>query len=302
MSNFDLNIDNYSLDDLLNLFHLNYNFTTEQLKNAKKIVLKTHPDKSKLPKEYFLFFSKAYKVLVNINEFRNKSSKNILNSEYNEIIDEDEEDKKDIVKKLKHKKNFSKFFNKMFEQMKNETQEESSGYSEWLKQTNDNNLQSNSIQSLHSNFEKLKRDKREVVVHKGIEDIIDNLSYGSQNLSGNTPSSYSNNELFTRNTYVDVKEAYDNAVVPVTNADFENKKKYNSIQEIQLDRKNSASFSKSLLDEQAKIYFKNKKQIDDDEGAKTAFNLIQQEEVSRKNNDLFWGHLKLLTNNNNNNK
>ena len=32
--------------------------------------------------------------------------------------------------------------------MKNETEEESSGYNIWLKETNDNNLQSNSVQSL----------------------------------------------------------------------------------------------------------------------------------------------------------
>tara|TARA_Y100000816_G_scaffold292305_1_gene286906 strand:+ start:6272 stop:7171 length:900 start_codon:yes stop_codon:yes gene_type:complete len=298
MSDFDLNIDNYSLDDLLNLFHLKYNFTTEELKKAKRIVLKTHPDKSKLPKEYFLFFSKAYKVLVNVNEFRNKSSKKLSNDEYSEIIDEDENDKKEIVTKLKDKKNFSKFFNKMFEQMKNASDEETKGYSDWLKESNDNNLQSNNIQTLHSNFEKLKTEKRELIVHKGIEDVVDNLSTGSQNLSGIIPSSYSNNELFTKNSYIDVKEAYDNAVIPVTQRDFENKKKYNSIQEIQIDRKNTASFSKSVLDEQAKLYFQNKKKVDDDEGAKTAFHLIQQEEVSRKNNDLFWGHLKLLSNNN----
>jgi len=298
MSNFDLNIDNYSLDDFLNLFHLKYNFTTEELKKAKRIVLRTHPDKSNLPKEYFLFFSKAYKVLVNVNEFRNKSSKKLSNNEYSEIIDEDEGDKKEIVTKLKDKKNFSKFFNKMFEQMKNVSEEETKGYSDWLKESKDNNLQSNNIQTLHSNFEKLKTEKRELVVHKGIEDVVDNLSTGSQNLSGIIPSSYSNNELFTKNSYIDVKEAYDNAVIPVTQRDFENKKKYNSIQEIQIDRKNTASFSKSVLDEQAKLYFQNKKQVDDDEGVKTAFHLIQQEEVSRKNNDLFWGHLKLLTNNN----
>ena len=49
-------MDNYNLEDLLRLFHLDYNFNEEQLKSAKKIVLKTHPDKSQLPKEYFLFF------------------------------------------------------------------------------------------------------------------------------------------------------------------------------------------------------------------------------------------------------
>jgi hypothetical protein len=55
----DLNLDNYELTDLLTLFKLEYDFIESDLKNAKKIVLKTHPDKSNLPKEYFLFFSKA---------------------------------------------------------------------------------------------------------------------------------------------------------------------------------------------------------------------------------------------------
>ncbi len=57
--NIDLNIDNYELDDILNLFKIDYNFTHEDLKNVKKYVLKTHPDKSKLPKEYFFFFYKS---------------------------------------------------------------------------------------------------------------------------------------------------------------------------------------------------------------------------------------------------
>ena len=36
MSGFDLNINNYTLEDLLNLFRLDYNFTIDDLKNAKK--------------------------------------------------------------------------------------------------------------------------------------------------------------------------------------------------------------------------------------------------------------------------
>ena len=34
--NFDLDINNYSLNDLLNLFHLPYNFTKEELRQSKK--------------------------------------------------------------------------------------------------------------------------------------------------------------------------------------------------------------------------------------------------------------------------
>ena len=42
----DLNIDNYSLDDILKLFKLSHSFTEEDIKKTKKIVLMTHPDKS----------------------------------------------------------------------------------------------------------------------------------------------------------------------------------------------------------------------------------------------------------------
>ena len=52
----DLDINNYNLDDILNLFKIPSNFTESHLKMAKQIVLKTHPDKSGLSSEYFLFY------------------------------------------------------------------------------------------------------------------------------------------------------------------------------------------------------------------------------------------------------
>ena len=60
MDNIDLNIHNYDLNDLLNLFKIPFNFSEEHLKQAKKMVLKTHPDKSRLDKKYFLFYRISY--------------------------------------------------------------------------------------------------------------------------------------------------------------------------------------------------------------------------------------------------
>ena len=57
----DLNIENYSLNEILQLFKLDYNFGEMELKKAKRIVLQTHPDKSKLSKEYFVFTLKRIK-------------------------------------------------------------------------------------------------------------------------------------------------------------------------------------------------------------------------------------------------
>ena len=54
----DLDIDNYDYEDILNLFKLNHDFGENGLKNAKKIVLATHPAKSGLNKEVSITFDK----------------------------------------------------------------------------------------------------------------------------------------------------------------------------------------------------------------------------------------------------
>ena len=74
MDDLDLNISNYNFQDLLSLFKMESDFTTQELKSAKAIVYKVHPDKSGLDKSYFLFFSKAYKMLYQIHQFREGSS------------------------------------------------------------------------------------------------------------------------------------------------------------------------------------------------------------------------------------
>ena len=110
--NLDLNIQNYNLNDLLNLFKLNTNFTEEDLKNAKKIVLKTHPDKSNLDKKYFLFFSSAYKILFQLYNFKNR-----IESKNTEYYVEEDENNKLLIEKVLKKDNFNEWFNKEFEKL-----------------------------------------------------------------------------------------------------------------------------------------------------------------------------------------
>ena len=49
-------IQNYNLEEILELFKVPYNFGEEELKNSYKMYLMTHPDKSGLDKNVFLFF------------------------------------------------------------------------------------------------------------------------------------------------------------------------------------------------------------------------------------------------------
>ena len=66
MEALDLDINNYELEDILSLFKLPTNYNEQHLKQAKQVVLKIHPDKSGLSADYFVFYSKAYKMLYSI--------------------------------------------------------------------------------------------------------------------------------------------------------------------------------------------------------------------------------------------
>jgi hypothetical protein len=128
----DLNLDNYELLDLLALFKLDFDFNEHDLKQVKKMVLQTHPDKSNLDKEYFLFFSEAYKIIYAVYKFRHKStsSPNTYNTSY--YVEKDEQ-KEALLSEISKKPNFNKIFNELFDQYKLHDNDSDTGYGEWLK-------------------------------------------------------------------------------------------------------------------------------------------------------------------------
>ena len=66
MEQLDLNINNYDLEKLLQLFNLSYDFSYNDLKLSIKKLYKIHPDKSGLDPKYFMFFKRAYTIVLNI--------------------------------------------------------------------------------------------------------------------------------------------------------------------------------------------------------------------------------------------
>ena len=126
----DLNINAYSLDELLDLFHLDYNMNVTDLKQAKKRVLQLHPDKSRLPPEYFLFYKKAYEKIVQLYEDLDRQNRTmtkeatIYNSEVygpngrDTVFTFDKNIKREIDRTAANEKNaaaFNRKFNDLFE-------------------------------------------------------------------------------------------------------------------------------------------------------------------------------------------
>ena len=289
----DLNIENYNLDELLKLFSLSIDFNENDLKNAKKQVHKTHPDKSGLPKEYYIFFAKAFKYVFQIYEFKKRSNDNI--TEYKLYLEEDDNSKEndEIIKnKIKEKKDFNKWFNTMFNKY-NIKDANDDGYGEWLAGDDNNEILNVNKSNLHNKFDDYKKTKiQTMTIYNEIDETCNTLSCGSSNI---VPSSnnFSNNNIFKNYlNYEDVKKAHTETFIPVTIEDYNKKKKYNSVFEMNQDR--GSQDIKPLTEEQSRNFLNKKKMMNNDIATQNAYYLLKKSEQVKKNNNEFMKNLQLL--------
>lgn len=293
MDNFDLNIDNYDLEDLLNLFHLNYEFNEIDMKKAKNVALKTHPDKSGLNREVFMFFMKAYKMLESIYEFKMKRSRCVSNISYES--EKMETSKKTLLlKKLDGMKagDFNKWFNNMFEKVKITDDDVDGGYGKWFKSNEDmDEDRITNKRDMEAAFNKKKAASRELIIHKGVNE----LSYngGGYDLTRNKPEEYSS-DIFSKLQYDDLRKVHTETVVPVTREDYLRKKKYSNVESLKKDRSEHNPSMLSL--EQSKQLLNGRKSKERVSDTHRAFKILKrEEEVNRANKD-WWKELQRLKN------
>jgi hypothetical protein len=296
MSGFDLNINNYSLEDLLNLFHLDYNFDDHGLKMAKKIALKTHPDKSGLHMKVFLFFLKAYKMCETIHDFRIKRKNLDANTDYKyeNLEDLNEKQKESLLyKKLNGKsaKEFNVWFNKMFDEVKIHDEEDDEGYGSWFKSGED--IEQEKIKhkrDMNSFFEKKKERAKALVIHK---DIHEEGTSGGYNLSREKIDNY-DSTMFSRLPFQDLKQAHTVTVVPVTHKDYENKKKFAGVEDYKKYRETTNPSMISLS--QSKKLMADRKYMNEKQTTNRAFNILKRDEEVSKSNKKWWSNLMRLEN------
>lgn len=286
----DLNIDNYSIDDIFNLFKITERILTEDImKQSKKIVLQMHPDKSRMDQKYFLFYSNAYKRLYSVYEFQNKSTKKAVpntdysNSEHSTLLN----NMFTRNEALKEPKNFNKWFNDQFEKHKTGDANED-GYGDWLKSDEGiydvgNVTKANMAQE----FDKQKKQIQSLTVYNGVNDLYASTFGGS--LLGQQENYTSDG-----GGYTDLRQAYVESVIPVTDDDYNNMPKYKNVEDYKKQRNSS---NVKPLDKDAalkQLFEQNKKE--EQESAAVAYYYAQQTEQANKQNQSFWAGLKQLTN------
>lgn len=273
----DLDINNYDLVSLLTLFKMPLHFTESDMRKAKKIVLATHPDKSHLDKKYFLFFSKAYKLLLEIHQFKTKSTNRNVN-EYSQMEYREDNDnaKQLLVNKLTTNKDFLKNFNALFDE--NYISQENDGYGEWLESNEDINGDSK------EQFTIVKTQCRALTVNQEVEGI----SYYSGNVLGETNNNYGSNQ------YEDLKHAYTNGLVlGVDESDY--KQGASSLDELRQERAKQQIEPYSKQESEEKMM--HSKQTKDIQDTQRAYRIAQQQDKIQKGVDSFWGSILRISNN-----
>jgi hypothetical protein len=294
----DFNINNYNLDDILNLFKLDYNFNASDLKNAKKYVLMLHPDRSGLDKEYFLFYTKAFRVINSIYEFSKRkhekldeTNSDILYSENINVVSNDDANKKIIDKFIKEKgKNFNEWFNKEFEKKNFKSDNVNNGYGEWL--TSNDDLESDnhkiSFNQLHEKINEKKKNLSAIVKREGVFEI----SNSSANLIDTSAINNYQSDLFSKLPFEDLKIAHTETVIPVTKEDFDNTLKFNNV-EVYKQYRNSQD-TNPLTEKESLKYFDNKNKLEDKQALDLAYKLSVEFEESKIFNKNILSKMKLI--------
>jgi len=240
-STHNLQIQNYSFDELLGLFDLNsYQISVDDLKRAKKKVLMLHPDKSRLDAKYFLFYKKAFDIIVQFYNDQHKQNKQVTaeNSQYNNIEDEHNKATAAKIRTTVQKMGASNFhdkFNQLFEQNQMAERPDPERNAWFSQEQALYNIPQGNISSKNMGqaFDTIKQQSSGIIRHQGVQDLLSNSGVGSSSLyGGDDDGSYVTSDPFSKLKFDDLRKVHkDETVFAVSENDFHKMQTYGSVDE-----------------------------------------------------------------------
>lgn len=260
MKNHNLDIAMYSLRELLNLFDIDtYDITREQMVAAKKKVLRTHPDKSRLPSEYFLFYKKAFEVVLNFYNDQTKQNAEVRDKDYSPLNNDNEENQKikSQIQKTDTNK-FSKAFNELFE--KNMIRQIDETRNEWFKTENPSfetptNVNPGNMRQVFDNM----KQQQQMVVHRGVQELTHS---GGSNLYEEDVGTdeYVTTDPFSKLRFEDLRKVHkDQTIFNVSERDLSSMTQYQSVEQFQ--RARSSQTLDPMEERHAKQMFDNREKL-----------------------------------------
>jgi hypothetical protein len=232
----NLNIHMYKLTEILDLFQLSYNISIDDLKRAKKTVLMTHPDKSGLGAEYFLFYKKAFDVVVNFYNNQQKQNQVVPTEEpkYEPInannINKSTKNKISSVIQEMSPNEFNSKFNKLFDD--NMSSKPNSARNEWFTKDEPSYHVEGDVnkQNMGIMFEKMKEQQNTNVLsrYRGVENF--NSGSGSKLYDDEENEDYVVCDPFSKLKFDDLRKVHkDQTVLAVSEKDYSKVPRYSSM-------------------------------------------------------------------------
>lgn len=277
LRSFEFDLNKYSIDELYNLFQLPPNtvITDDVLRHAKRILIKVHPDKSTLPKEYFMFFSKAYKLLEQMSLFNKQSSKErsteyVYDDIYENEVHETISQNKDNIK-----------FNNIFEKVNSDMlPNNKNGHGEWLtKDTPEISIQNHDV--IFERYKK-KYNITDVTIYN-VNPITHNTANFGDSLIDDTTEYTS--DIFSSLKYNDLKKSYNEPLFTISDENHSKLQKYENIDHLIKSRK--SELLNPLTKEESTQIMNNNILLEHDISTQRAYKLAKELERSQLKNIQF---------------
>lgn len=239
----------YKFDEILGLFDLTYDISIDDMKRAKKKVLMTHPDKSRLSPDYFLFYKKAFDIVVRFYEEQNKQNQKLPTEKQNYDTSNIDTSNKSMSKQVSNAinkmsdKEFQQKFNKLFEE--NMANRPDPSKNEWFHKDEpiyniDEKVNSNNMGQV---FDKIKQTQQQMVVDKyrGVENLYVNMDSGSRlyddDDDADNDDTYVTCDPFSKLKFDDLRKVHkDQTVFVVSERDIQKVPQYSSVDHFMRER------------------------------------------------------------------
>jgi hypothetical protein len=223
----NLDIQKYSFDELLAIFniHLGETISHEDMKRAKKKVLMLHPDKSRLGPEYFLFYKKAYDIVLQFYQNQDRQNQQVVKKTYEPASMTESKTLDHQIRAKISEMNTAAFhekFNQIFEETNGKSRRDSNR-NEWFAQ--------------EQGFQTVRQQAGHLVRYTGVQDL--QLSSGTSlyDDEDDATDQYIAVDPFSRLKFDDLRKVHkDQTVFAVSEADFAAKKTFGSVEEYNKER------------------------------------------------------------------
>ena len=272
----NLDLETYSLEDLLSLFDLPSDWSASQLKEAKMRARMMHPDKSRLPPEYFRFFMRAYEELEAVTRFRDRSLTKEARAGEDTTCDAG---LKGAVETAQEEGVFAEKFNSLFEQHGAPLldRQRGVGHGVWL-----------SGDAATQNI-----DERRAQLRASTELATRPTSLGTHGGSLLDPGEHTGHyqsDIFGKLRYDDVRHAHEESVLPVTPADLDPTRP-RSLTGMQQSR---SQVPQPMTRDEARAALAGADRAQGAAGAKRAYRLRREVEQGERATDAMRGKFLLL--------